>query len=72
MAPQIYDGKVIVGSSGGEWPIRGFVAAIDAKTGEEVWRWHATDPDTLRGRQLEERRRHGLDDARPWIPSGGW
>ncbi|OWY04432.1 PQQ-binding-like beta-propeller repeat protein [Thioclava sp. IC9] len=49
MAPQIYDGKVIVGSSGGEWPIRGFVAAIDAKSGEEVWRWHATDPDTFEG-----------------------
>ncbi|MGB8622800.1 MAG: PQQ-binding-like beta-propeller repeat protein [Paracoccaceae bacterium] len=49
MAPQIYDGKVIVGSSGGEWPIRGFVAAIDAKTGKEDWRWQATDPNTFEG-----------------------
>ena len=36
MAPQIYDGKVIVGSSGGEWAIRGFVAAYDAKTGKRT------------------------------------
>ena len=49
MAPQIYDGKVIVGSSGGEWPNRGFLAAIDAKTGKEAWRWHSTDPNTFAG-----------------------
>lgn len=49
MAPQIYDGKVIVGSSGGEWAIRGFVAAYDAKTGKQDWRWEATDPKTFEG-----------------------
>ncbi len=49
MAPQIYDGKVIVGSSGGEWPIRGFVAAYDAKSGDKVWNWDATDPETFSG-----------------------
>ena len=49
MAPQIYDGKVIVGSSGGEWAIRGFVAAYDAKTGKEDWRWQATDPKSFEG-----------------------
>lgn len=49
MAPQIYDGKVIVGSSGGEWPIRGFVAAYNAKTGKQDWRWDATDPKSFEG-----------------------
>ncbi len=49
MAPQIYDGMVIVGSSGGEWPIRGFVAAYDAKTGKQDWRWNATDPNSFEG-----------------------
>jgi alcohol dehydrogenase (cytochrome c) len=49
MAPQVYDGKIIVGSSGGEWPIRGFVAAFDAKDGKELWRWHATDPKSFEG-----------------------
>lgn len=43
MAPTFYDGMVIIGSAGGEWPIRGFVAAYDAKTGHELWRWHSTD-----------------------------
>jgi alcohol dehydrogenase (cytochrome c) len=49
MAPQVYKGKVIVGSAGGEWPIRGFVAAYDATTGKEVWRWHSTDPKSFAG-----------------------
>src|SRR5262245_29377600 len=38
LAPLIAKGKVMVGSSGGELGIRGFVAALDARTGEEVWR----------------------------------
>ena len=49
MAPQVYKGKIIVGSAGGEWPIRGFVAAFDATNGKEVWRWHSTDPKSFAG-----------------------
>lgn len=40
MAPLAYDGKVLVGVDGGEYGIRGFVAAYDATTGKEAWRWH--------------------------------
>jgi PQQ-dependent dehydrogenase (methanol/ethanol family) len=49
LAPQIYDGMVIVGSAGGEWALRGFVAAYDAKTGQQRWRWMATDPKSYSG-----------------------
>jgi alcohol dehydrogenase (cytochrome c) len=49
MAPQVYDGMVIVGSAGGEWALRGFVAAYDARTGKQRWRWYATDPKTFSG-----------------------
>jgi alcohol dehydrogenase (cytochrome c) len=49
MAPQIYKGMVIVGSAGGEWPLRGFVAAFDANSGKEKWRWHATEPRSFAG-----------------------
>lgn len=38
LAPLVADGKVMVGVSGGEYGIRGFVAAFDAATGEEAWR----------------------------------
>ena len=38
LAPLAVDGKIMVGVSGGEWGIRGFVAAYDAMTGEEAWK----------------------------------
>ena len=40
MAPLVASGKVMVGASGGERGIRGFVAAYDPDTGAEVWRSH--------------------------------
>ncbi len=40
MAPLVADGKVMVGASGGERGIRGFVAAFDPETGGEIWRSH--------------------------------
>lgn len=61
MAPQVYNGLVIVGSTGagyglhldtkdglavigvgdGRTGLRGFLAAFDAETGKEVWRWYS-------------------------------
>ena len=38
MAPLVANGKVMVGVSGGERGIRGFVAALDAGSGKELWR----------------------------------
>jgi alcohol dehydrogenase (cytochrome c) len=38
MAPLVADGKVMVSASGGEYGVRGFVAAFDAETGKELWR----------------------------------
>ncbi|MCY4601868.1 MAG: PQQ-binding-like beta-propeller repeat protein, partial [Acidobacteria bacterium] len=40
LAPLAIKDMVIVGSSGGDLGIRGFIAALDAATGEEVWRFH--------------------------------
>lgn len=49
MAPTLYDGKVIVGSAGGEWAIRGFVAAYDASDGAKKWQFWTTDPKSYEG-----------------------
>jgi alcohol dehydrogenase (cytochrome c) len=38
LSPLVLDGKVIVGVSGAETGIRGFIDAYDAKTGRLVWR----------------------------------
>jgi len=40
MAPLIVKDKVLVGSGGGEYGIRGFIAAFDAKSGKELWRFY--------------------------------
>jgi alcohol dehydrogenase (cytochrome c) len=39
-APLVVKDKVIVGTAGGEFGIRGFIAAYDVRTGKEVWRFY--------------------------------
>jgi PQQ-dependent dehydrogenase (methanol/ethanol family) len=43
-APRIIDGKVLIGNGGAEFGVRGYIAAYDAKNGEELWRFY-TVPD---------------------------
>lgn len=40
MAPRIANGRVIIGNSGGELGVRGYVSAYDANTGEMDWRFY--------------------------------
>jgi alcohol dehydrogenase (cytochrome c) len=42
MAPLAVDGKILIGVSGGEFGIRGFVKAFDAKTGKLLWTFYTT------------------------------
>ncbi|NDJ11201.1 MAG: PQQ-dependent dehydrogenase, methanol/ethanol family [Acidobacteriia bacterium] len=39
VAPMIVKDKVIIGSAGGEFGVRGYLAAYDAKTGKQAWRF---------------------------------
>ena len=41
VAPLVADDKVMVGASGGELGVRGFVAAYDVGTGKPVWKTYA-------------------------------
>ena len=40
VAPTVYQDKIILGISGAEYGIRGFISAYNKDTGELVWRWH--------------------------------
>jgi alcohol dehydrogenase (cytochrome c) len=40
VAPIVVKDKVILGPAGGEYGIRGFLAAFDVNTGREVWRFY--------------------------------
>jgi PQQ-dependent dehydrogenase (methanol/ethanol family) len=46
MAPLVVKDKVLVGNSGGELGVRGWLTALDAATGELAWRAYSTGPDT--------------------------
>ena len=49
MAPTAVNGKILIGTNGGEYGIRGFVRAYDAKTGKLIWNF-----DTI-ARELRRR-----------------
>jgi lanthanide-dependent methanol dehydrogenase len=45
MAPLVVGNKVFVGNSGGEMGVRGWIAALDLKTGKLLWRAYSTGSD---------------------------
>ncbi|HVI28678.1 methanol/ethanol family PQQ-dependent dehydrogenase [Hansschlegelia sp.] len=45
IAPYVIKDTVLVGSSGAELGVRGYVTAYDVKTGAQKWRAYATGPD---------------------------
>jgi PQQ-dependent dehydrogenase (methanol/ethanol family) len=45
MAALVVKDKVLVGVSGGELGVRGWIAALDLKTGKQVWRAYSSGPD---------------------------
>jgi glucose dehydrogenase len=45
MAPFVVKDKVLVGNSGGEMGVRGWLTALDVNTGKIVWRAYSTGPD---------------------------
>ena len=49
MAPTAVNGKILIGTNGGEYGIRGFVRAYDAESGKLVWNF-----DTI-ARELRRR-----------------
>ena len=64
LAPLIADGKVMVGTSGGEFGVRGFVAAFDPNTGagavadlHDSGAGRTGQRDVAEGRSVEDRRR---------------
>ena len=65
MAPLVVKDKVIMGPAGGEYGIRGFIAAYDAKTGKEVWRFNTVPGPGEPGHET------WTDDKGAWQHGGG-
>jgi alcohol dehydrogenase (cytochrome c) len=47
MAPTAVNGKILIGTNGGEYGVRGFVRAYDAKTGTLVWNFDTTAENSV-------------------------
>jgi lanthanide-dependent methanol dehydrogenase len=45
MAPLVVKDKILVGNSGGEFGVRGWLTALDANSGEISWKAYSTGPD---------------------------
>jgi quinohemoprotein ethanol dehydrogenase len=70
MAPRIANGKVIVGVSGGDKPIRGFFDAYDAKTGRRAWRFYTVPGDPSKPLRERGPARGGQDLGRRLLQNG--
>lgn len=86
MAPTAVDGKILIGTNGGEYGIRGFVKAYDAKSGDLLWTFNtipensvgkwatkdATGRDMLRDIKAEKAALKKLGDPYKTLGGGVW
>jgi quinohemoprotein ethanol dehydrogenase len=66
MAPRVVKGRVILGSSGAELGVRGYVAAYDGETGAQAWRVYTVPGDPSQPYETPEL----AAAAKTWDPSG--
>ncbi|HLI82403.1 MAG TPA: PQQ-dependent dehydrogenase, methanol/ethanol family [Bryobacteraceae bacterium] len=72
MAPRIAKGKVIIGVSGGEYPVRGFFAAFDAATGRQAWKFYTVPGDPSKPFENSAMRKASATwDPEAWKLGGG-
>ena len=67
-APLAINGKIMVGTSGGELGIRGFVVALDSETGEEAWRTYTVPGPGEPGNETWPGDSWRTGGAAVWIP----
>jgi len=76
-APRVVRGKVIIGNSGAELGVRGYVSAYDANTGELVWRFYtvpgnpADGPDNAASDEVLARFAGDTWHGKYWEMGGG-
>jgi alcohol dehydrogenase (cytochrome c) len=74
LAPLVVKDKVIVGVGGGEYGIRGFIAAYDAGTGKEAWRFYTIPGPGEKGHETWEAcpaKPESFCDPEAWKHGGG-
>jgi alcohol dehydrogenase (cytochrome c) len=68
LAPLVANGKVMIGASGGEFGIRGFVAAYDPDSGKELWKTYTVPAPGEPGSETWPKGDHWKTGAAPvWV-----
>jgi quinohemoprotein ethanol dehydrogenase len=70
-APRIAKGKVLIGSAGSEYKARGYLAAYDAQTGEELWKFHTVPGNPADGFENEAQEKAAKTWTGEWWKLGG-
>jgi len=70
-APRIAKGLVLIGSGGGEYRARGFLAAFDQHTGRQVWRFDTVPGNPAKGFENPAMARAAKTWSGPWWKLGG-
>jgi quinohemoprotein ethanol dehydrogenase len=71
MAPRVAKGKVFIGGGGGEFGVRGWIAAFDAETGREVWRFWTVPGDPAKGYESKALERAAKTWSGDWYKTSG-
>jgi quinohemoprotein ethanol dehydrogenase len=71
MAPRIANGRVIIGASGGDKPTRGQFSAVDAQTGQFLWRFYTVPGDPSLPYESEALRRAAKTWGGDFYKNGG-
>jgi len=66
-APRVFKDKVVIGNSGAEYGVRGYVTAYDTATGKQLWRFYTVPGDPSKGPDGE-----ASDDALARIARPTW
>ncbi|MDH4457547.1 MAG: PQQ-dependent dehydrogenase, methanol/ethanol family [Nevskia sp.] len=67
LAPLVVKGKVIVGVSGGEYGGRGFIEALDAGTGKQVWKTYTIPAPNEPGGDTWPKDAYKTGGGGPWL-----
>jgi quinohemoprotein ethanol dehydrogenase len=71
MAPRIVKNKIIIGSAGGEFFVRGYFSAYDINDGKELWRFYTVPGDPSKPFENEAMRLAAKTWSGEWWKLGG-
>jgi quinohemoprotein ethanol dehydrogenase len=70
-APRVANGKVLIGNSGADIGVRGYISAYDAQTGKRAWRFYTVPGNPAKGFENDAMRTAAKTWSGQWWALGG-